>query len=192
MNLPDEAVPGYPGMVVREAEGRRVLEKMIWGLSLPQRARRPASRSNRRRWTIIADLSSFMWKFIAGRPENRCIIPVTEFAEAEGQPGSKTRTWFRVKDEPIFAWAGMWKMSDEWGPVYSGADDRLQRRHLRPVHDRMPVLLMPGEYDRWLHGGLDEVVAFQDRCFPDELIEMERTADPWLRKRPAPEQPSFI
>src|SRR3546814_9259999 len=90
----------------------------------------------------IAYLSSFMWKFIAGSPASRCLIPLTEFAEAEGTPGSKMRTWFRVKGEPIFAWAGMWKTSDEWGPVYSGLLTDCNDA-IRPVHDRMPVLLMP-------------------------------------------------
>lgn len=190
-NLPDETVPGYPGMVVRETEGKRILEKMVWGFPLPQKSKRTGLPIKPKAVNNIADLSSFMWKFIAGRPENRCIIPLTEFAEAEGQPGSKTRTWFRVKGEPIFAWAGMWKTSDEWGAVYSGLMTDCNEA-IRPVHDRMPVLLMPSEYDRWLHGDLVDVAAFQDRCFPDELIEIERTTDPWLRKKPATEQPSFL
>lgn len=49
-------------------------------------------------------------------------------------------------------------------------DDRLQRS-IRPVHDRMPVLLMPDEYDAWLHDDLDSAIVFQERCFPDALID---------------------
>ena len=30
-NTPGETYPGYPGMVVREAEGLRVLQSMVWG-----------------------------------------------------------------------------------------------------------------------------------------------------------------
>lgn len=56
---------------------------------------------------------------------------------------------------------------------------------IRPVHDRMPVLLHPDEHDQWLQGDISAVIAFQDRCFPDALIEMARTSDPWL-KRPTP------
>jgi putative SOS response-associated peptidase YedK len=190
-NIPEETLPGYPGMVVREAEGRRVLEKMVWGFPLPQKSKKTGLPIKPKAVNNIADLSSFMWKFIAGKPEHRCIIPVTEFAEAEGEAGSKTRTWFRVKDQPIFAWAGMWKASDEWGPVYSGLMTDCNAA-IRPVHDRMPVLLLPEDYDHWLHGGLDDVIAFQDRCFPDALIEMERTAEPWNRRKAAPEQPSLI
>lgn len=35
-------------------------------------------------------------------------------AEAEKPKDSKTRTWFDVKDQPVFAWAGLWRISDEW------------------------------------------------------------------------------
>src|SRR3546814_12035789 len=115
---------------------------------------------------------------------SRCLIPLTEFAEAEGTPGSKMRTWFRVKGEPIFAWAGMWKTSDEWGPVYSGLMTDCNDA-IRPVHDRMTVLLLPKAYARWLPGSLDDVRAFQDRRLPNDLIGMARTRAPWLRTTPA-------
>jgi hypothetical protein len=26
-------------------------------------------------------------------------------------------------------------------------------------------------------------MAFQGRCYPDELIHMERTGDPWIRRK---------
>jgi putative SOS response-associated peptidase YedK len=51
-----------------------------------------------------------------------------------------------------------------------------------PVHNRMPVLLHEHEYDRWLHGSLDDVRAFQGRCFPAEIMACNRTADPWRRR----------
>ena len=190
-NRPDDIVPGYPGMVVREAAGKRVVEKMIWGFPLPQQSKRTGLPIKPKAVNNIADLTSFMWRHVAPRTESRCISPRTGFAEADGEGGSKTRTWFRVKDAPIFAWAGMWKESDEWGPVYSGLMTDCNDA-IRPVHNRMPVLLMPEDYDRWLHGSLDDVVSFQDRCFPNELIEMERTRDPWIRKAPPADQPSLL
>ncbi|WP_243451140.1 SOS response-associated peptidase [Sphingosinicella sp. CPCC 101087] len=57
---------------------------------------------------------------------------------------------------------------------------------VRPVHNRMPVLLHEEDYDSWLHGSLDDVRAFQVRCFPDELMAIERTAEPWFRPRTSP------
>jgi putative SOS response-associated peptidase YedK len=46
----------------------------------------------------------------------------------------------------------------------------------------MPVLLHEEDYDLWLRGSLEDVMSFQGRCYPDELIQMERTPDPWLRR----------
>lgn len=173
--------PGGPGMVVREQDGRRVLQAMTWGFPLAMKSKKTGLPIKPKPVNNIADLSSFMWRFVAPRPENRCLIPLTGFCEAEGEKGAKTRTWFSVRGEPIFAWAGMWKDSHEWGAVYSGLMTDCNEA-VRPVHNRMPVLLHEGDYEIWLRGSLDDVMAFQGRCFPDELIEMERTTVPWIRR----------
>jgi putative SOS response-associated peptidase YedK len=181
-NSPDETYPGYPGMVVREADGQRVLQSMVWGFPLRLKGMKPDAKP--KPVNNIADLNKSMWIGLARKPQWRCLIPVTEFAEAEGPKGSKTRTWFRVKDRPIFAWGGLWRESAEWGAVYSGAMTDCNEA-IRPVHDRMPVLLHADEYDRWLHGSFEDLLAFQNRCFPDELIEMERTPELWVRRKTA-------
>jgi putative SOS response-associated peptidase YedK len=67
----------------------------------------------------IADLSKEVWVELARKPQWRCLIPVTGFADAEGAKGKMTRTWSSHRDDPIFAWAGLRRVSDEWGPVYS-------------------------------------------------------------------------
>jgi len=185
-NSGEEVVPGYPGMVVREQDGARILQSMTWGFPLPQKSKRTGLPIKPKAVNNIADLTSYMWRFVAPKPKHRCLIPLTEFAEAEGEKGSKTRTWFRYAGQPIFAWAGMWKESPEWGAAYSGLMTDCNEA-IRPVHDRMPVLLHPDEHDAWLHGSIDDVIAFQERCFPDDLIEMERTNVPWI-KRDAPNE----
>jgi putative SOS response-associated peptidase YedK len=181
-NAPEETVPGYPGLVVREHAGERILQSMVWGFPLPQKSKKTGQPIKPKPVNNIADLNSFMWRYVAPKPEHRCIIPLTGFCEAEGDKGAKCRTWFGLKSQPIFAWAGMWKDSAEWGPVYSGLMTDCNEA-IRPVHNRMPVLLHEEDYDRWLRGSLEDVVSFQDRCFPDELIEMERTSQPWVRRK---------
>ena len=176
-----DVYPGGQGMVVREENGARILTSMIWGFPLPQKSKKTGLPIKPKPVNNIADLSSFMWRFVAPRPENRCLIPLTGFCEAEGEWGAKTRTWFAVKDRPLFAWAGMWKVSDEWGPVYSGLMTDCNAV-VRPVHNRMPVLLHEEDYELWLHGSIEDVKAFQDRCFPDELTLIERTQEPWFRR----------
>jgi putative SOS response-associated peptidase YedK len=101
-----------------------------------------------------------------------------------------TRTWFNVKGQPIFAWAGLWTDDHQygWGPVYSGAMTDCNEA-IRPIHSRMPVLLMPEEYDLWLKGSFEDTVAFQQRCFPDDLIEITRTNELWVKRKPASSEP---
>jgi putative SOS response-associated peptidase YedK len=134
----------------------------------------------------IADLTKGTWVGLARKPQWRCLIPVTGFAEAEGEKGRMTKTWFFHRDAPIFAWAGLWKVSDEWGPVYSGVMTDANEAILL-VHNRMPVLLHRDEYDQWLHGSFDDALAFQKRMFPPELVVMERASEFWSKKKTADE-----
>ncbi|PXA86591.1 DUF159 family protein [Nostoc sp. 3335mG] len=189
-NASGEVYPGAPGMVVREEAGERVMQSMVWGFPLRLKTMAPTAKP--KPVNNIADLQKPMWKGLAAKTHWRCLIPLTGFAEAEGPKGAKTRTWFNVKDQPIFAWAGLWRVSDEWAPVYSGVMTDCNEA-IRPVHDRMPVLLMPDEYDRWLTGSYDDALAFQARCFPDDLIEMTRTDELWVkRKTAAPERATLL
>jgi putative SOS response-associated peptidase YedK len=178
-----EVYPGGRGMVVREQDGARIIQAMTWGFPMRLKTMKPESKP--KPVNNIARIDAFPWKLIAASTDNRCIIPLTAFAEAEGPAGAKTRTWFTLKDRPIFAWAGMWRDSDEWGPVFSGLMTECND-FVAPVHDRMPVLLHEDEYDRWLHGSLNDVRALQDRCFPPDLMLMDRTPELWFkRKTPA-------
>ena len=181
-NSPSETYPGYPGMVVREEGGQRVLESMTWGFPMRLKFMKPDAKP--KAVNNIADLKKPVWSGLAKKPQWRCLIPLTEFYEAEGPKGSMTRTAFRMKGHEIFAWAGLWRKSAEWGDVYSGVMSDCNEA-IKPVHDRMPTLLLPHEWDQWLHGSFEECCAFQDRCFPADLIEMERTAELWVKKKAA-------
>jgi len=181
-NAGEEVYPGYPGVVVREQDGQRIMQSMAWGFPLRLRDMKPESKP--KAVNNIADLNKSMWIGLARKPQWRCLIPVTGFAEAEGAKGAKTRTWFNLKGQPIFAWGGLWRDSNEWGPVYSGAMT-VANEAIQPVHSRMPVLLLAHEYDRWLNGTFDDLIAFQERRFSDDLIEVMRTSDPWSKPRVA-------
>ena len=64
---------------------------------------------------FAADLTNPMWDKMVPDPRYRCLIPVTAFAQPEGPSGRMTRTWFRVRDWPVFAWAGFCRRTEEWG-----------------------------------------------------------------------------
>lgn len=178
-NAPEEVYPGYPGLVVREDGGARMLQSMVWGFPLRLKGMSPTAKP--KPVNNIADLQKPMWKGLAAKPQWRCLIPLTAFAEAEGPKGSKTRTWFSVKGHPVAAWAGLWRASEEWGPVYSGVMTDANEA-IAPVHNRMPVLLLPEEQVLWLQGNFDDVLAFQTQMFPSDLIEIERTSELWVRR----------
>ena len=104
-NAGEEVYPGTPGIVVREHDGARMMQSMTWGFPLRLKGMSPTAKP--KPVNNIADLNKPMWKGLAAKPQWRCLIPLTAFAEAEGPKGSKTRTWFNVKGQPIFAWAGL-------------------------------------------------------------------------------------
>jgi len=105
---------------------------------------------------------------------------MTAFAEAEGAKGHKTRTWLSVPGEPFFCCAGIWRDSDEWGAVYSVIITEPSEQ-VREVHDRMPVVLKPGQHDKWLRADPEIASAL---CLPynDKLL-IEKTDQPWTSHR---------
>ncbi|TDK31244.1 DUF159 family protein [Rhizobium deserti] len=188
-NAPEEVYPGTPGMVVIEADGARELRSMTWGFPMRFATMKPDAKP--KPVNNITDLTKGTWIGLARKPQWRCLIPVSHFAEAEGEKGRMTRTWFSHRDDPIFAWAGLWRVSDEWGPVYSGVMTDANAA-IQPVHNRMPVLLQRDEYERWLHGSFDEALAFQKRTFPPELIVTDRTDELWAKKKASGDMPTLL
>lgn len=176
--VPSETVEGLPGLVVFERDGRRLLRSMTWGfprLTREMRARGEAPG----RVGMVADLTNPMWDELVRDARYRCLIPITHFANPDGQPGAKTRTWFSVRDRPIVAWAGFCRNLPEGGPVYAGMTMDANAA-IPPTNDRMPVLLDPGDWEAWLRGGVQEVIRFMYRPpFDAARMRVQRTGDSW-------------
>jgi putative SOS response-associated peptidase YedK len=173
-NAATEVYPGYPGLVVARGE----LRSMVWGFPLVLKGKsgqplKPKPVNNAR----TDKLDGFMWRYSFA--ERRCLIPVTEFAEAEGEKGSKTRTWFSLPDQPVFAVAGIWRDTEEWGPAYAMVMTEACI-HVADVHDRMPVILRREDWSDWLDGPPD-AAGLLCRPYPD-LMVVDRTDDPWVRR----------
>ncbi|MED5205064.1 MAG: SOS response-associated peptidase family protein [Pseudomonadota bacterium] len=170
-NFGAEVFPGYLGAVV--AEGR--LSQMTWGFPLVLKGKngqplKPRPVNNAR----TDKLDSFFWRY--SFEERRCLIPVTAWAEAEGPKGGKTRTWLSRPDAELFAVAGVWRDSEEWGRCYSmvmtdacGA--------AAECHTRMPVLLREADRRLWTQGS-PEVAFALCRPWEGDLV-LDRTAEPW-------------
>jgi putative SOS response-associated peptidase YedK len=162
---------GQPGWVL----GQNHLASMHWGYPLSIRGRsgktlKPRSVNN----TRSDKLTTQFWR--DSFEHRRCLIPMNAFAEPEGEPGHKTRTWLSVPDEPLFTCAGIWRKSDEWGYVYSLVVTEASEQ-VREVHERMPVILPADVRGRWLTGPPDEA---QSLCHPyDGEMTIDRTDALW-------------
>ena len=174
-NLPEEVYPGYPGLVLAGDN----LQQMVWGFPLQRTGAKgqllkPKPVNN----TRSDKLGSPFWS--ASFRQRRCLIPVSAFAEAEGPQGSKTRTWFAPAEDALFAMAGIWRDSAEWGGAYSmlmtEANDTV-----RPVHSRMPVILAQSDWNGWLHDQPEQALRL---CKPwSGSITVKRTDIPWAGRR---------
>lgn len=176
-NVGSEVYPGYPGLVVT----RSVVGAMVWGFPLVLKgakgqALKPKPVNNAR----SDKLDSFMWR--SSFAARRCLIPATGFAEAEGAKGAMTRTWFSLPGEEVFALAGIWRDSAEWGNAYSMVMTS-SYGVVRDVHDRMPVIVAKADWEGWIEGSVEEAMTL---CRPYEgSIEVERSNELWSRGRRA-------
>lgn len=188
VDVPIETVEGLPGLVVFENAGQRHLKQATWGF--PRFTRAMHTRGEEPgRIGLVADLTNPMWDELALDKRYRCLIPITHFGNPDGDPGSKTRTWFSVKDQPIVAWAGFCRNVPDLGPVYAGMTMEANAA-IPPTNDRMPVLLDPSEYERWLHGTIQDVIYFQYRApFDASRMVVEQTEDRW-RSGKGPPKPA--
>lgn len=174
---PGEVYPGGQGMVVRQVDGQREVGSMVWGFPLRLKGMKPGSKPKPINNARTDKLDSFMWRY--SFEERRCLIPVSEFAEAEGEKGAKTRTWFSLPDEPLFAVAGLWRQTDEWGLAYTMLMTEACI-HVADVHDRMPVILRRDDWNDWLDGPPDDAKLLC-RPYPD-LMVLNRTDERWNQR----------
>jgi putative SOS response-associated peptidase YedK len=173
-NAPAEICLGYSGLV--EAAGG--LRSMAWGFPLVLKGKSGQSLEPKPCNNTRADkLDSFMWRYSFG--ERRCLIPVTQFAEAEGEKGAKTRTWFSLPDQPVFAVAGIWCDTPEWGPAYAMVMTEACA-HVAGLHDRMPVVLPRQD---WSHSTIAPAAEARELCapYPGEMI-VRPNMETWARR----------
>lgn len=128
----------------------RELKLLYWGL-IPSWAKEPkigAKLINARAETV-EEKPSFRSAF----KKRRCLILADGFYEWQQQNGKKQPYYFRVEDGKPFAFAGLWEHweSPEGEEINSCTIITTEANDiLRPIHDRMPVILDPKDYDQWL------------------------------------------
>jgi len=183
-NYAHEVYPGYPGLVIAEGQARA----MHWGFPLVLKGKagqplKPKPVTNAREDKLLTGFwrDSFVHR--------RCLVPVSQWAEAEGAKGHMTRTWYGLPGEEVFAVAGLWRPSDEWGAVYTlvMVDGHPQ---MAEVHDRMPLILSHAAQRYWLEGTAEDALALC-QTWEDELT-VDQTAERWAGGGSVPRQEGLL
>ena len=155
-------VPAYPpgyniaptqtALVIRETpEGSREAVGLRWGL-IPFWAKEPSigSRLINARAEGLVDKPAFRAAF----RRRRCFVPADGFFEWRALAGRRKQPYYvRLASGEPFAMAGLW---EQWRPpegdpiatftiVTTAANEALGA-----LHDRVPVIVAPADYDEWL------------------------------------------
>lgn len=139
----------------REPAGERTLQNLRWGL-VPAWAEDPkggAPLINARAETVL-DKPAFRTAF----SRRRCLVPADGFYEWKGEEKQKQPYLITARDGAPFAFAGLW---ERWVPRDHATNlqpidsftiiTTAANAFLRPLHHRMPVILPPDSYARWLN-----------------------------------------
>ncbi len=147
--------PTQPVAAVRISPntGDRELTYFNWGL-IPRWAKDPTigSRMINARSETAAEKPSFRVAF----KYRRCLVPADGFYEWQKTNGQKQPVRIQISDGGLFAIAGLW---EQWASPDGSEIESCTllttepNERLRAVHNRMPVILSPDDYDLWLDPG---------------------------------------
>jgi putative SOS response-associated peptidase YedK len=89
----------------------------------------------------------------------RCLVPADGFFEWQKIGRTRQPLLVRRKDQAPFAFAGLWERSPQPGGGVLRSSTIITcpaNQLVAPVHDRMPVILAPEDFERWLDPGQDQ------------------------------------
>jgi putative SOS response-associated peptidase YedK len=158
---------------VRQMPDGREMSLLKWGL-IPSWAKASSMGANliNARSETVTEKPSFREAFKL----RRCIIPSDGFYEWQRTDGRKQPFFFHMLDHHQFGFAGLW---DRWqnpeGEVIESCTILTTEANevLRPVHDRMPVILHPEDYELWLDDDLRKVSLRKELLRPFPASEMK-------------------
>jgi putative SOS response-associated peptidase YedK len=171
--------PTDPVLAIRLAEdGRRELGRLRWGL-LPGGW---AEHGNggpliNARAETLAEQPAFREAF----QDRRCLVPADGFYEWRVGETGKQAVWISRADSELFAFAGIWATLErpDAEPLHSCAIVTCEpNAEVRPIHDRMPVILDRNEEGRWLDPRASEAdLRAALRPLPDGELELREVSD---------------
>jgi len=149
--------PSQSVAVVRQRPGMGIRELVMlqWGL-IPHWADDPAigNRMTNARAETVATKPSFRRPFRT----KRCLVVADGFYEWQKTDGGKQPFFIRLANDRPFGMAGLWEHWDH--------DDRIiesctivtteGNELMSPIHDRMPVIIPPEQFEQWLDPDLHD------------------------------------
>jgi len=161
-----------PVIRVRELDLKRELKRLRWGL-IPSWSKDPSSAY--KMINARSEEAAAKPAFRDAVRRRRCLIPCTGFYEwkaVEGAPkkAKKQAFLFRVEGERPFAMGGIW---EPWrGPSGEAIESftilTTNANHIvSPIHDRMPVIIDPRDYEEWLDPRMLEPKRIQELLCTD-------------------------
>lgn len=158
---PGQSVPAVRAV----AGGAYALDMLHWGL-LPPWARdiKFGYGTLNARAETVADKPAFRRAF----RHRRCLLPADGFYEWQDGAHGKQPWYFTRRDGADFAFAGLWERWEGAGKTIESCSIIVTTANalVGEVHDRMPVILHPGDYRFWLDPGVTAVAALEALLAP--------------------------
>jgi len=185
--------PTQPLAVVPN-DGRNAVDFFVWGL-IPSWAKDPAigSRMINARGETLAEKPSFRTAY----KRRRCLVLADGFYEWVKVPGQKAKQphYITLAGGQPFAFAGLWEQwfSPDGSEIKSAAIITTQPNPLMAaLHNRMPVILHPGDYARWLAPAERPPAQLDDLLVPFPAEEMAHYPVSTLVNNPRNDLPECI
>ena len=183
-NISPSAGPGHEQLIaVTGEDGQRVLKLARWWF-IPSSWNKPLNKLPTAFNARAEDIDQKrLWKgAIKG---NRCLVPATGWREFVGSAGKKQPYHFHMAEDRIFAFAGLvssWvspegESVDSFSIITTEANDIV-----KPIHDRMPLVVPADRYDDWLAETAEPLQALNELCNrsrqqPVEVYPSDRVAN---------------
>jgi len=184
--------------VVAESKGHRVLDLVRWGL-VPSWAKDLSIGDRMINARADRLLTSNAYKRAFER--RRCIVPADGFYEWQKLEGSRRKQpwFFRRRDGEPIAFGGLWEI---WHDPKAGDDAPRIRTFtiittepnelMKPIHDRMPLILAESTWDQWLDAENRDVDALGKLLVPSAPGELEAWPVSTLVNKPDHNGPELL
>ncbi len=154
-------------------EPKRIFARMRWGL-IPSWAKDIST--GLKTINAASETAADKPAFREPMKKRRCLIPADGFYEWKKLGPKKTQPYnIGMTDNGLFAFAGLWdSWKDPSGKIIQSCTILTTEANLllKDIHDRMPVILDPNDYDLWLDPGLTDPVKIRDLLKPFDSRRM--------------------